>query len=87
MRILLLTQYFPPETGAAQERLSDLAGRLCSFGHAVTVLTSLPNYPAGRIFDEYRGRIFVGEKREGLRILRTWAYASFTAATLKIHCS
>ena len=76
MRILLLTQYFPPETGAAQERLSDLAGRLCSFGHAVTVLTSLPNYPTGRIFDEYRGRIFVEEKRDGLRILRTWAYAS-----------
>ncbi len=76
MRILLLTQYFPPETGAAQQRLSHLAKWLFSFGHEVTVLTSLPNYPTGRIFDEYRGRVFVEEKRDDLRILRTWAYAS-----------
>ena len=76
MRILLLTQYFSPETGAAQQRLSDLAKRLALFGHNVTVLTSLPNYPTGRIFDEYRGRVFSEEERDGIRILRTWAYAS-----------
>ncbi len=78
MRILLLTQYFPPETGAAQQRLSHLAKRLFSFGHEVTVLTSLPNYPTGRIFDKYRGRLFVEEQDEGVRILRTWAYASLS---------
>ncbi len=76
MRILLLTQYFPPETGAAQQRLEDLAKRLSSFGHEVTVLTSLPNYPKGQIFEEYRGRMFIQERRNGIRILRTWAYAS-----------
>jgi glycosyltransferase involved in cell wall biosynthesis len=76
MRILLLSQYFPPETGAAQQRLADLAKRLALFGHEVTVLTSLPNYPTGRIFDGYRGRIFLEEQRDGIRILRTWAYAS-----------
>jgi glycosyltransferase involved in cell wall biosynthesis len=76
MRILLLTQYFPPETGAAPQRLSDLARRLGSFGHQVTVLTSLPNYPTGWIFDGYRGRVFMDEQRDGIRILRTWAYAS-----------
>jgi glycosyltransferase involved in cell wall biosynthesis len=76
MRILLLTQYFPPEIGAAQNRLSDLAKRLSSAGHEITVLTSMPNYPQGRIFDGYRGRVFLAERRESLRILRTWAYAS-----------
>jgi glycosyltransferase involved in cell wall biosynthesis len=76
MRILLLTQYFPPETGAAQQRLSDLAKRLVSFGHRVTVLTSLPNYPTGRIFDEYRGSFFLEERLNHIRILRTWAYVS-----------
>jgi len=83
MRILLLTQYFPPEIGAAQQRLSDLAKRLCSFGHQITVLTSLPNYPTGRIFDGYRGRIFLEEYRDGIRILRTWAYASPSRSFLR----
>lgn len=83
MRILLLTQYFPPETGAAQLRLEDLARRLSSFGHEVTVLTSVPNYPRGRIFEGYRRRILVEEKRGGVRILRTWAYASQSRGFLR----
>ena len=76
MRILLLTQYFPPETGAAQNRLSDLAKRLALAGHGITVVTSMPNYPQGRIFDSYRGHILLEENTDGLRILRTWAYVS-----------
>jgi glycosyltransferase involved in cell wall biosynthesis len=83
MRILLLTQYFSPETGAAQQRLSDLARRLDLFGHEVTVLTSLPNYPSGRIFDGYRGRIFLEEQRDDIRILRTWAYTSPSRSLLR----
>jgi glycosyltransferase involved in cell wall biosynthesis len=76
MRILLLTQYFPPETGAAQNRLSDLAHRLASAGHEITVLTSMPNYPRGRIFDAYRGRLFSTETKEQIRVVRTWCYVS-----------
>ena len=76
MRILLLTQYYPPETGAAQNRLSDLARRLSLAGHTVTVLTSMPNYPEGQIFQPYRGRLFCRETTAGIRILRTWCYVS-----------
>ena len=45
MRILILTQYYPPEVGAAQNRLSNLANSLMEAGHTVTVLTALSNYP------------------------------------------
>jgi glycosyltransferase involved in cell wall biosynthesis len=76
MRILILTQYYPPEVGAPQNRLSDLAKRLVKFGHAVTVLTALPNYPTGEIFAEYRGCLMLEEGAEGVRIIRTWIYAS-----------
>lgn len=76
MRILLLTQYFPPETGAPQNRLSDLADRLATLGHHVTVLTALPNYPQGEIFREYRGRFIVNEKRNNIRVVRTWLFAT-----------
>ena len=52
-RILLVTQYFPPEIGAAQTRLFELGQELSGLGWDVEVLTALPNYPTGRIFEGY----------------------------------
>ena len=52
-RVLLLTQYFPPEIGAAQTRLFELGQELSGLGWEVEVLTALPNYPTGRIFEGY----------------------------------
>ncbi|MDF0666241.1 MAG: glycosyltransferase family 4 protein [Nitrospira sp.] len=52
-RLLLLTQYFPPEIGAAQTRLFELGQELSGLGWEVEVLTALPNYPTGRIFEGY----------------------------------
>lgn len=75
MRILILTQYYPPETGAPQNRLSDLARRLKRRGHKVTVLTAMPNYPRGRVFEGYGGRARLEETIEGIRVVRTWVYA------------
>jgi glycosyltransferase involved in cell wall biosynthesis len=76
MRVLFLTQYFPPETGAVQNRLSDLADRLALLGHKVTVLTALPNYPGGEIFPGYRRRFVVSESRGQIRVIRTWLFAT-----------
>lgn len=52
-RLCILTQYFPPEMGAPQARLSELGERLIDRGWQVEALTALPNYPTGRIFDDY----------------------------------
>ena len=49
MKVLILTQYFPPEMGAPQARLSELGERLIDLGWEVEALTALPNYPAGRV--------------------------------------
>lgn len=76
MHILFLTQYFPPEMGATQNRLSYLAKSLTGRGHDVTVLTALPNYPEGRIFDRYRGHLLMEERTDGMRIVRVWCYAT-----------
>jgi glycosyltransferase involved in cell wall biosynthesis len=76
MRILFLTQYFPPETGASQNRLFDLAQRLSSLGHSVTVLTALPNYPRGEFYPGYRRKLGMIEKESGLRVIRTWVYTT-----------
>ena len=71
LRIAILTQYFPPEMGAPQARLYELARRLHARGHELTVLTAMPNYPTGRVFEEYRRRLFCEEMLDGLRVLRT----------------
>lgn len=52
-RLLILTQYFPPEMGAPQVRLSELGERLIDLGWEVEALTALPNYPTGRVFPGY----------------------------------
>lgn len=74
MRILMLTQYFPPEKGAAQVRLSEVAKALSRHGHQVEVVTAFPNHPSGVIPPEYRGRWFMQDEVEGLTVYRTWIY-------------
>jgi len=76
MQILLLTQYFPPETGAPQNRLYDLALKLQELGASVSVLTAFPNYPQYRIPEAYRRKMYSRENMEGLGIHRSWIYVS-----------
>lgn len=72
MRVLILTQYFPPEMGAPPTRLFEMASRLRDHGHAVTVLTAMPNRPTGRVFDGYRRKLRMVETLDGIRVIRTW---------------
>lgn len=74
LRILFVSPYYPPEMGAPQARISDLAVRLVRRGHNVTVLTGFPNYPTGIIPPEYRGKWFLREESKGVKIIRTWIY-------------
>jgi glycosyltransferase involved in cell wall biosynthesis len=69
-RLLVLTQYFPPEIGAAQTRLFESAQELSCLGWEVEVLTALPNYPTGRIFEGYQVRKPVREALGGLSVVR-----------------
>lgn len=69
-RVLLLTQYFPPEIGAAQTRLFELGQELSGLGWEVEVLTALPNYPTGRIFEGYNPRNPVTEALGRLSVVR-----------------
>jgi glycosyltransferase involved in cell wall biosynthesis len=51
-------------------------------GHEITVLTALPNYPTGRIFDGYRRKVRVTEDMKGIRVIRTCLYPSKSSKTL-----
>ncbi len=74
--VLIITNYFPPETGAASNRIHHLAYGLKNKGFEITVLTPLPNYPKGRVFNEFRGKFRVKSVEENITIHRLWIYAS-----------
>jgi colanic acid biosynthesis glycosyl transferase WcaI len=79
MRFLFLTQYFPPEIGAPQTRLAAVTRAVRAAGHEVEVVTALPNYPSGRVFRGYRGKVYAREEFEGIPVHRTWLVASMGA--------
>ena len=76
MHILILSQYYAPEIGAAQTRLRSTATCLKAAGHEVTVLTAMPNHLLDSVMPQYRGKLFVEEELDGIRVLRTWVYAA-----------
>jgi len=76
MRVLFLTQYFPPETGAAPARALHFARALVRAGHDVRVVTGLPNHPSGVVRPEYRGAGGRNEVVQGVRVRRVWLYAT-----------
>lgn len=83
MKLLILSPYFPPEVGAPQSRLFELSVRLVQRGHQVTVLTGFPNYPNGVVPESYRGRLRMDEEMQGVRVVRTWIYATPNKGFLK----
>lgn len=74
MRLVILSQYYPPEVGAPQGRLSDLAERLQRKGHDVTVVTAMPHYPTLEVVEPWRGKLWGEEEINGVRVLRSWIY-------------
>ena len=76
MKLLILTQYFPPEVGAPQNRLYELALRLESKGIDISVLTAMPNYPQMVVHKEYKGKCYCKEEMNGLKVHRSWIYVS-----------
>jgi colanic acid biosynthesis glycosyl transferase WcaI len=76
MRILYLSQYFPPEAGATQTRAYEMARNLVRLGHAVTMIAEVPNHPSGIIPPEYRGKLVERSRLEGIEVLRVWVKAS-----------
>ncbi len=76
MKLLILTQYYPPEIGAPQNRLHELAVRLKSKGLDVEVLTAMPNYPEMVIHEAYRSNAIREEEIDGIKAFRAKIYTT-----------
>ena len=66
MKILIVTQYFWPESF----RINDLAVGLKENGHQVTVLTGIPNYPGGHFFLNYGLLKKLSQNYNGVKVIR-----------------
>ncbi len=76
MRILYISQYFPPEAGATQTRAYEMARNWVRLGHQVTMLAEFPNHPSGVIPPSYRGKLFERDQLDGIEVVRVWVKAS-----------
>jgi colanic acid biosynthesis glycosyl transferase WcaI len=76
MRILYISQYFPPEVGATQTRAYEMATNWVRLGHKVTILTEFPNHPSGLIPASYKGKWIEKTNWEGIDVIRVWVKAS-----------
>jgi len=84
MKILFITQYFQPETEIGGIRVAEIAHHLRNRGHEPTILTGLPNYPTGKLHQDYHRRAWRGTFTEvinGLQVVRVLLYPSHSKRT------
>lgn len=74
--ILIISNYYPPEKGAAANRIEQLALKLHQNNYTVSVICPLGNYPKGKLFAEYKGKFSVTENRDNITVKRLWIYPS-----------
>jgi glycosyltransferase involved in cell wall biosynthesis len=74
--ILIISNYYPPEKGAAANRIEQLALKLHQNNYKVSVICPLGNYPKGKLFPEYKGKFSVTENRDNIVVRRLWIYPS-----------
>lgn len=75
-KIKIITAFFPPEKGAASHRILTTAKELSCYGFDVSVITTLANYPTGKLFDGYKRMLYKKEKIEGIDCIRCWIFPS-----------
>jgi len=75
-KLIILTQYYPPETGAPQNRLSNIARQFKESGFDVYVLTAKPNYPRGIIQEGYKQGLINRIQKDEIDIVHCWLFVT-----------
>ncbi len=83
MRILFLTDNFPPEVNAPASRAYEHCRRWVELGDDVTVITCAPNFPQGKVYNGYKNRLWQAENIDGIRVIRVWSYIVANKGFLK----
>jgi len=74
MRILFLTDNFPPESNAPATRTYEHCMEWLGQGAEVTVITCTPNFPKGEVYPGYKNKWYQVENIDGIKVIRVWSY-------------
>jgi colanic acid biosynthesis glycosyl transferase WcaI len=74
MRILIYSYNYHPEPIGIAPLMTELAEGLVAQGHQVRVVTAMPNYPQRRIYDEFKGKLYLTELKNGVAIQRNYVW-------------
>ncbi|WP_340645153.1 glycosyltransferase family 4 protein [Phenylobacterium sp.] len=83
MRILFLSHYYPPESNAPANRVSELAGEWAALGHDVTVVTCTPSHPGGRPYPGYGNPLLYTETLDGVEVIRLGTFLAANQGTIR----
>lgn len=83
MKILFLTDNFPPEVNAPASRTYDHAKVWQQLGHEVTIITCAPNFPKGKVYDGYKNKLYQVEYVDGIKVVRVWSYITANEGFIK----
>lgn len=83
MKILFLTDNFPPEVNAPATRTYEHCKEWVKQGIEVTVITCVPNFPQGKVYKGYHNRLYQKEIMDGIHVVRVWSYITANEGFLK----
>ncbi len=83
MKILFITDNFPPEVNAPATRTYEHCREWVKAGVDVTILTCAPNFPQGKLFDGYKNKIYQTEYMDGIKVIRVWSYIASNSGFFK----
>ncbi|HYW35127.1 MAG TPA: glycosyltransferase family 4 protein, partial [Balneolaceae bacterium] len=83
MRILFITDNFPPEVNAPATRTYEHCKRWVDMGAEVTVITCVPNFPQGQVYEGYSNRLIQKEIIDGIQVIRVWSYIAANKGFIK----
>lgn len=83
MKILFLSDNFPPEVNAPATRTYDHCREWVKAGAEVTVITCAPNFPKGEVYNGYKNSLYSVEMMDGIRVIRVWSYIVANKGFLK----
>ena len=83
MKILFLTDNFPPEVNAPATRSYEHCKEWVQRGIDVTIITCFPNFPQGKIYKGYKNKLYQSEFIDGIHVIRVWTYITANEGFIK----
>jgi glycosyltransferase involved in cell wall biosynthesis len=83
MKILFITDNFPPEVNAPATRTFEHCQEWLKHGVGITVITCVPNFPHGKVYKGYKNKFLQKENYDGIEVIRVWSYITSNSGFTK----